>query len=78
MKIYKDRLTGERVVEVEDLDFLKNGIRRYSWLYRHYHHFCHKAALSGADRVIAADEDVAKDIVRYYYIPMERITIRNQ
>lgn len=78
MKKYRDKTSGEKVVEVEDLSFLGDRNHRYSWFQRHYCHFRHKWALSGADRVIAADERVADDLVRYYFIPKEKITVKDQ
>lgn len=78
MKKYKDKKSGERIVEVDDLSFLSKGNDGLNWFQRHFHHFSHKCALSHADRVIAADEVVAVDLSRYYHIPKDKITVKTQ
>ena len=35
-----------------------------------------RRALKKAGKVIAADPDVATDIVRYYFVPKDKITIK--
>ncbi|MBQ8837998.1 MAG: hypothetical protein IJ005_01615 [Bacteroidales bacterium] len=77
MKKYIDEISGERIVEVEDLSFLKDRNHHYGWFRRHFHHFRMHCAIRWADRFIAADDTVATDLVRYYFVPKEKISIRN-
>ena len=65
MKKYTDK-DGRRVVEVEDLSFLCDREHPYNWFQRHYHHHTLRIALKKADVVIAANQKVAIDLVRYY------------
>ncbi len=74
MRRYRDIATGKIVVEVNDLDFLKNPSHPYTWLRRHFLHHWLKWALKHSDVIIAADDTVAFDIHRFYFIPADRIT----
>ena len=76
MKKYKDHKTGVRVVEVSDLSFLRDRSHRYGWFRRHYKHHRLRRALKRAGKVIAADPDVAVDVVRYYFVPKDKISLR--
>ena len=64
------------MVEVNDLSFIKDRDHRYGWVKRHYRHFRLRRALRKAKSIVAADPDVAFDISRYYFIPKDRITVR--
>lgn len=77
MKKYIDEISGERIVEVEDLGFLKDREHHYGWFRRHFYHFQMHLLIRWADRFIAADDTVAADLVRYYFVPKEKISIRN-
>lgn len=76
MKKVKDYKSSKRVVEVNDLSFLRERNHRYGWVKRHYKHFRLRRALRRARAVVAADPDVAFEIRHYYFIPQERITVR--
>lgn len=74
MKKYKDK-DGKRIVEVDDVSFLRDRNHPYNWFQRHYHHHRLRRALKRADRVIASSPDVAIDVVRYYFVPKTKIKI---
>lgn len=76
MKKYKDKDTGVKVVEVSDLSFLKERNHRYGWFRRHYKHQRLRRALKKAGRIIASDSEVATDIVRYYFVPKDKIVLK--
>ena len=75
MKKYIDESTGEKVVEVRDLSYLKDRNHPYNWFQRHYHHHRLRIALRRADRVLAENDVVATDLVRYYFVPKSKITL---
>ncbi|MBP3563134.1 MAG: hypothetical protein J6J54_01775 [Bacteroidales bacterium] len=77
MKKYKDKETGKRIVEVEDLSFLRDRDYPYNWFQRHYHHHRLRLALRKADTVIARTKDVSTDLVRYYFTPKNKIVIKS-
>ena len=77
MKKYTDK-DGRRVIEVEDLTFISDRDYPYNWFQRHFHHHRLRLALKKADIVVAADPQVAVDLVRYYFIPKDMIVIRDQ
>lgn len=64
------------VVTVHDLSFLSDRNHRYGWIRRHYKHFRLRRALRKAKEIIAADPKVATEITRYYFIPKDRINVR--
>ena len=76
MKKYTDK-DGRRVVEVEDLSFLCDRNHPYNWFQRHYHHHTLRIALKKADVVIAANQKVAIDLVRYYFVPKGKIVVKS-
>lgn len=76
MKKYHDN-QGKRVVEVSDLSYLTDRNHRYNWLQRHYHHHRLRRALKKAVKIVAADKTVAYDIHRFYFIPKEKIDLKN-
>lgn len=78
MKTYKDTVTGERILEVSDLSFLKEREHPYGWFKRHYLHFGLHLALRWADKVYASDSGIATDLVRYYFVPGDKISIKKQ
>ena len=77
MKKYTDK-NGRRVVEVDDLSYLVEREHPYNWFQRHYHHHRLRLSLKKADRVVAANPQVAVDLVRYYFVPKDIIVIRDQ
>lgn len=77
MKKYTDK-EGRNIIEVDDLTFIGDRDYPYNWFQRHFHHHRLRLALKKADLVVAADTRVAVDLVRYYFIPKERIVIRDQ
>lgn len=76
MRKYIDESTGEKVVEVRDLSYLKDRNHPYNWFQRHYHHHRLRIALRRADRVLAENDVVATDLVRYYFVPKDKIRKR--
>lgn len=77
MKKYTDK-EGRNIIEVDDLTFIGDRDYPYNWFQRHFHHHRLRLSLKKADLVVAADTRVAVDLVRYYFIPKERIVIRDQ
>lgn len=75
MKKYIDQ-EGRKVVEVDDLSYLRDREHRYNWFQIHYHHHRLRVALKRADVVIASNPEVATDIVRYYFVPKDKIKLR--
>lgn len=75
MKKYTDK-NGRRVVEVNDLSYLVEREHPYNWFQRHFHHHRLRMALKKADLVIASSPEVATDIVRFYFVPKDKITLR--
>ena len=76
MKKYTDN-EGRRVVEVGDLSYLKEREHHYNWFQRHYHHHRLRIALKKADLVIVSTPDTAIDVVRYYFVPKDKIKVRH-
>lgn len=77
MKKYTDK-EGRMVIEVGDLTFIGDRDYPYNWFQRHFHHHRLRLALKKADRVVAANPQVAVDLVRYYFVPKDIIIIRDQ
>lgn len=73
---HNDYRISKRVVEVEDLSFLSDRDHHYGWLKRHFRHHRLRRALKKAERVVADNPKVATDIVRYYFVPKDKITVR--
>ncbi len=78
MKKHNDYRTSKKVVEVNDLSFLSDRNHRYGWFRRHYRHHKLRRALKKAEDIIASNPQVATDIVRYYFVPKEKITIKDR
>lgn len=76
MRKFIDESTGEKVVEVSDLSYLKDRNHPYNWFQRHYHHHRLRIALRRANQVLAANDTVATDLVRYYFVPKDKISIQ--
>lgn len=75
-KLKKIRKKRDRVVSVDDLSFLSDRNHRYNWFQRHYVHHRLRRKLRKARMVVAKDKDVATGLVRYYFVPKDRIVIR--
>lgn len=75
MRKYIDKNTGNRIVEVYDLSFLREKDHPYGWLKRHFLHFRLKLALRGADRIFVTDTKTGVDLVRYYFVQKEKIVV---
>lgn len=73
---HNDYRISKRVVEVDDLSFLSDRDHRYGWFRRHYRHHRLRRALKKAEKITACNPKVATDLVRYYFIPKDRITIK--
>lgn len=76
MKKYREKKTGVRVVEVDDLSFISDRNHRYGWLRLHYKHHRLRRALKKAGKVIAENPEVARDVVKYYFVPKDKIVTR--
>ena len=76
MKKYTDN-EGRRVVEVGDLSYIKEREHHYNWFQRHYHHHRLRIALKKADLVIVSTPETAIDVVRYYFVPKDKIKLRH-
>lgn len=76
MKKYTDN-EGRRVVEVGDLSYIKEREHHYNWFQRHYHHHRLRIALKKADLVIVSTPETAIDVVRYYFVPKDKIKVRH-
>ena len=76
MKKYTDN-EGRRVVEVGDLSYIKEREHHYNWFQRHYHHHSLRIALKKADLVIVSTPETAIDVVRYYFVPKDKIKVRH-
>ena len=75
-KKHNDYRISKRVVEVEDLSFLSDRDHHYGWFKRHYRHHRLRRALKKAEHIVASDPKTATDIVRYYFVPKEKITLK--
>ena len=64
-----------RVVEIDDLTFISDRCHKLGWLGLHFKHFSIKFALSRAEKVLVPSIVVAKDVVRYYFFPKDRIYV---
>ena len=69
---------GKTIVEIYDLSFLKEREHSYGWLKRHFLHFNLKLALRNADKIYVNDIIAAVDLVRYYFVPKEKIVVNAQ
>lgn len=74
MRRYIDN-NGKKVVEIDDLSYLKDHDHHYNWFQRHWRHHRIRLAVKNADIVVVPDQETAIDAARYYFIPKERILI---
>lgn len=65
---------GKRVVEVSDLSFLYDR-SRFTWIGREWRHFRLRRALKKAEMVVAANEQAASDVHKYYRFPLDCIEV---
>lgn len=63
-----------KIVTVHDLIFLSFP-HTYNWLDRHFYNLKFKASCRKADRIVAVSKCTAKDIMKYYFIPKDRISL---
>ena len=73
---YIDTKTGKIILEIDELNFLKNPSHNYGWIKRHFLSYWLNWALNHSDTILAGNPTTAFDIHRFYYIPTDRITIR--
>ncbi len=64
------------MVEVYDLSFLRDRNIKYSWLKRHFRHHRLRFKLKRAEKIVAENPEVARDLTRYYFVPKERKNIK--
>ncbi len=76
MAKHNDYRISRRVIEINNLSFLSDRNNRYGWLRLHLRHHKLRRALKKAEKVIVSNPDVATDVVRYYFVPKDRITIK--
>ena len=62
------------VVTIHDLIFLFFP-HTYSWLDRHIFNLKFRSACRKADRIVAVSRCTARDIIKYYFIPKQKITV---
>lgn len=77
MRKYTDK-QGRRVVEVGDISYLKEREHKYNWFQRHWHHHSLRIAIKKADVVIVPDPETAVDVVRYYFVPKDKIIVNHR
>lgn len=77
LRRYVDPSDGKVILEIDDLEFLKNPDHHYGWFKRHFLSHWLKWALNHSDVILAGDQTTAFDIHRFYYIPIARITVRS-
>lgn len=65
------------VVTIHDLIFLFFP-HTYSWIDRHLFNIKFKSSCINADRIIAVSQCTSKDIVKYYFIPKQKISVAYQ
>ena len=65
------------IVTIHDLIFLCFP-HTYSWIDRHLYNLKFKSACTHADRIVAVSQCTANDIVKYYFIPKQKISIAYQ
>lgn len=75
MKKYRDRKIGKLTLEVYDLSFLKEKEHPYGWFKRHFLHFRLKIALQNVDIIYVPDTITGIDLVRYYFVPKDKIVV---
>lgn len=75
MRKYTDK-QGRKVIEVGDISYLKEREHRYNWFQRHWHHHRLRIAIKKADIIIVPDPETAVDVVRYYFVPKDKIIIK--
>ena len=75
MKKYRETATSKIVVEIYDLSFLRERNHPYGWIKRHFLHFSIKLAIRDADKIYVPDPVMAVDMVRYYFVPKEKLFI---
>ena len=76
-KKHNDYRISGRMVEVEDLSFLSDRNHRYGWFRRHFRHHMLRRALKKAEKIVACNPKTATDLVRYYFVPKDRITLND-
>lgn len=62
-------------MEVDDLSFLKEKDHPYGWFKRHFLHLRLKLALRNVDIIYVRDTTTGIDLVRYYFVPKEKIAV---
>ena len=77
LKKYRNKQTGQRVIEVEDLSFLFDR-NRFNWISRHFYNYRHKKACKKADKVIVPNEQLAYELTKYYFVPKYKIFLENR
>ena len=63
-----------QVVTIHDLIFLSFP-SSYTWLQRHRYNWTNRRACRKANRIIAVSEFTAKEIVKYFFIPKDKISV---
>lgn len=76
MRKYRDK-EGRIVVEVSDLSYLTDRSHHYNWFQRHFHHHRLRKVVKKAQIIVAADKKVAQDVHKFYFIPYDRIIIKD-
>ncbi len=72
----KDYQSKKRIVKVNDLSFLSDRNHDYGWFKRHYRHHRLRRSLKKARVIVVTNPDLARDLVKYYFVPKNKINIR--
>lgn len=78
MKKYRDPKTGKIIAEIYDLSFLRDKDHPYGWLKRHMLHFRIKIMIHNTDKIYVPDATMAIDLVRYYFVSKEKISVNTK
>ena len=66
LRRYTDASTGKTILEVDELDFLKNPKHRYGWIKRHFLNIWLKWALGNSDIIIPVKVSLPKEAGNEY------------
>ena len=76
LKKYRNKKTGQRVIELEDLSFLFDR-NRFNWLSRHFYNYRCKKACRKADKILVPNEQLAYEVTKYYFVPKYKIYLNS-
>lgn len=77
LRKYRNKQTGQRVIEVEDLSFLFDR-NHFNWISRHFYNYKCKRACKKADKVLVPNDQLAYELTKYYFVPKYKIYLKNK